>query len=337
MDVIRRQVPNVNLPSLRNRARQYFPVVEYYLRETGLPQDFKYLAIVESGFQNLTSKVGAGGFWQLMPKTAAGLGLTVSASIDEREDIYKSTYAACRLLASYYKQIKSTYGIYSWVLTAAAYNIGIGNMTKAINKQGNDYFSMNLNPETAMYVYKIIAVKELFEYPELYMQSFGYNIFSAQKSSPRTNTENITNDTSIFQTLQVNVSENDGTHPAEINVKQPVNNEYLNNTTETIIEPDVQKFQYITAYVDGKYKKFTDGEIISFELNEDLKLKGSYTRQGNKIMGKGWLIDDRVFVDLGYGDHGVILLDAMDAKKGLALSSLKNKQPVLLKVGAGEN
>src|SRR5689334_2459927 len=122
MNVIRQQVPYVNLPQLRKRVEANFPIVEYYLRETGLPEDFKYLAIVESGFLNLTSKAGARGFWQLMPETATELGLVVSPTIDERDNIYKSTYAACKVLASYYLRIKKIYGVSSWVLTAAAYN-----------------------------------------------------------------------------------------------------------------------------------------------------------------------------------------------------------------------
>lgn len=178
MNVIRYQIPNVNLPQLRKRVQANFPRVEYYLRATGLPEDLKYLAIVESGFENVTSSVGARGFWQLMPETAKELGLTVSSSLDERDNLDKSTYAACRHLAYYYLEIKKKFGIYSWVLAVAAYNFGIGNISKAIQRQGKDYFTMHLNQETALYVYKIIAVKELFEYPELYMKDFGYNVFS---------------------------------------------------------------------------------------------------------------------------------------------------------------
>src|SRR4051812_15907276 len=78
MNIIRRQIPNVNLPALRERANKYFSTVEYYLEATGLPQDFKYLAIVESGFNtNLVSSAGATGFWQLMRPTAIEWGLSV--------------------------------------------------------------------------------------------------------------------------------------------------------------------------------------------------------------------------------------------------------------------
>ena len=101
MDVIRHQIPNVNLPSLRQRALTYFPFVEGYLRKCGIPEDFKYLPIVESGFMILSSRVGARGFWQLMPPTAKQYGLKVEGGIDERDDINKSTYAACRVLVEY--------------------------------------------------------------------------------------------------------------------------------------------------------------------------------------------------------------------------------------------
>ncbi len=161
MDAIRKQVPVVNLPRLRARANEWFPVFEKYLFKHGLPLDLKYIPIVESGFSNATSPAGAAGFWQLMPATARDLGLTVNETVDERMDIIKSTDAACRLLKSYYNSI----GV--WALTLAGYNFGIGNISKAMKKQGGNYFTMQLNPETALYVYKIIAVKELFEYPEL--------------------------------------------------------------------------------------------------------------------------------------------------------------------------
>ena len=221
MDVIRQQIPNVNLPVLRKRTEQNFPLVEYYLRATGLPEDLKYLAIVESGFLNQTSEAGARGFWQLMPGTARELGLVVSDNIDERDNINKSTYAACKVLASYYLQIRKRYNISSWVLTAAAYNTGIGNLLKKMNDQGNNYFSMNLNPQTALYVYKIIAVKELFEYPELYMKDFGYNVFSALKPPPINNLLNSNTNQTLFTSMTVNVNINDGEHPDSVSTKGP--------------------------------------------------------------------------------------------------------------------
>jgi len=327
MNIIRKQIPNVNFPQLNKRAKENFPVVEYYLRETGLPLDFKYLAIVESGFENITSNKGAQGFWQLMPETALDMGLSISADKDERNNIYKSTYAACKVLADYYIQIRKKYGISSWVLTAAAYNFGIGNIFKAINKQGQDYFSMNLNPETATYVYKIIAVKELFEYPELYMKDFGYNVFTTiANPSPSGDTHA---DTSLFSSMIVNVKEDDGKHPQNVTVKTIDQQVDITTNIQQPVSP--VKAKYVSAYIKGKYKDFKDGETISIELFEDLEIKGSFNRKGNILLGKGWIIDDRIFIDLGYNDHEVIVTD-FDNRKGIKPTSLKNKQPILIRV-----
>lgn len=328
MNVIRSQVGAVNLPQLRQRVKQNFPVVEYYLRETGLPEDFKYLAIVESGFQNAVSSAGARGFWQLMPATAKELGLTVSDAMDERDNIYKSTYAACKVLASFYLAIKKKYGVSSWVLTAAAYNFGIGNISHVINRQGNDYFSMSLNPETAMYVYKIIALKELFEFPELYMKDFGYNVFNISNVAPNLN--GAAADTSLFKTMVINVQENDKNHPGRINLKEPVKPMAANLENKTA-ELDRRESRYLAATIKGKYKKFADGDLVTIELLENLEVRGSFNRKGNQLKGKGWLIDDRVFIDLGYGTHDVVLFD-VNGQKGIPLAALKNDKPLLLQV-----
>jgi membrane-bound lytic murein transglycosylase D len=330
MNVIRRQIPNVNLPHLRKRVKANFPIVEYYLRETGLPEDFKYLAIVESGFQNLTSIAGARGFWQLMPETAREWGLVVSPELDERDDIYKSTYAACKVLASYYLQIRKKYGISSWVLTAAAYNFGIGNINNAINRQGKDYFSMHLNAETAVYVYRIIAVKELFESPELYMDDLGYNVFAVNKK-PAQKLGASPADTAGFSSMVVKVAVNDGKHPTDVKIKEPVAPLTKNLEASEKSALETHKFQYLSASIKGRYKNFEDGELIAIELLENFQLKNNFTRKGNQIKGKGWIIDDRVFVDLGYGRQEVSLLD-ITGKKGISLDELKNNTRILLKV-----
>jgi membrane-bound lytic murein transglycosylase D len=306
MDIIRKQIPNVNLPSLRNRSLQYFPYVGSYLRSVGLPEDFKYLPIVESGFTLEISNVGARGFWQIMPNAGADMGLVMSANYDERDDIQKSTVAACKLLANYYKMLQKLNNIASWVLTAAAYNFGIGNISKAIKNQGSDYFTMNLNAETAAYVYKIIAVKELFEYPELYMKSFGYNVFSAtaSKNAPKQTPDNKpATDEAVFKSIQIKVP----TKPVE----------------------DTKKSVYVTAHITGKYKDFHDGDIVSLILNEDLYVQGGFAKKNEVIKGAGWIIDDRVYIDLSHG-HDLTLYDA-SRTKGIAISALKNNEPILLK------
>jgi len=302
MNVIRKQIPNVNLPALRARAMQYFPVVNDYLLKHNIPTDFKYLPIVESGFAILTSRVGAHGYWQLMPGTAKQYGLVMNGQLDERENINKATQAACRLLKDYYMEIFKKQKVTSWVLTAAAYNFGIGNILKAIQSKGKDYFNMNLNPETAIYVYKIIAVKELFEYPELYMNNFGYNVFSTTASKGKVMKGSDDNDVA-FRTISVDAGKK----------------------KSTVKMPDV----YVGAHIKGKYKNFNDGDLLAVEIDEDLKVKGGFAKKGSVIKGTGWIIDDRVFVDLGYG-HDVLLYD-QNMNKGIALSALKKGEPVLLK------
>lgn len=330
MEVIRKQIPQVNLPQLRKRAQASFPVIEYYLRASNLPEDFKYLPIVESGFLNQTSKAGAGGFWQFMPLVAKEYGLAVTDEIDERNDIYKSTLAACKHLANYYLAIRKKYNISSWVLTAAAYNVGIGRIFEAVNRQGNDYFSMKLNPETALYVYKIIAVKELFEYPEHYMKNFGYNVFSLTKPIPGNN-QQLNRDLSEFSSMTVKVTENDGQHPETIPSINETGNIVAGEKPKTVIRPSIKKSKLVGANIKGKYKNFEDGKVILIELQEDLQVKNRFVRAGNTIKGVGWIISDRVFIDLGFDDHYVTLYDA-NSKQGILLAALKNEEPLLLKV-----
>lgn len=316
MDVIRKQVKNINMPALRKRANTYFPWIEDYLKKNNLPEDLKYIPIVESGFQNLTSSAGAGGFWQLMPATARGIGLNISESGDDREDFYKSTYAACRTLTDYYRMLRSRYNISSWVLTAAAYNFGIGNIFNAVKKQGNnDYFSMNLNAETASYVYKIIAVKELFEYPEYYMKDFGYNIFNALQNPPGSIPDKHA-DTTAFNSMTVDVSTTDSSG----------NMSSLN----AAVQP--AKVVSVAANIVGKYKKFTDGELISFQLQQDLIVKNTFNKKGNIIKGTGWMIDDRIYIDLGYEDHDVVIVSPLNGKKGILPAELKKDELIILRV-----
>jgi hypothetical protein len=266
-----------------------------------------------------------------MPETAKELGLEVSDNIDERDNIHKSTYAACKVLASYYLHIRKKYGVSSWVLTAAAYNFGIGNIFNAINRQGKDYFSMKLNAETAVYVYKIIAVKELFEYPELYMKDFGYNVFNAKSAAVKQNKNVGAIDTTAFTSMVVKVAENDGSHPVQVTVKAPPKTGNTIPEDNTKANLDINRFKYVAATIKGRYKKFQDGAFISIELLENLEVKGNFNRKGNFIKGKGWLIGERIFIDLGFGDHDVTLID-ITGKKGIAVESLKNNETILLKV-----
>lgn len=145
------------------RSGKYFPVIEPILKQYGIPDDFKYLTVVESGLDNKTSPRGAAGIWQFMPHTAREYGLQVSEHIDERYDLAKSTRAACKFFKQSYKKFKS------WTLVAASYNLGINGLRRKIRKQDADsYYDLRLNSETARYVYRVIAVKDILSNPSHY-------------------------------------------------------------------------------------------------------------------------------------------------------------------------
>ena len=148
---------------LMKRSNRWFPVIEPLLAEYNIPDDFKYLSLVESGFENVTSPKGAKGFWQFMEKTAREYGLEVNDAIDERYNVEKSTKAACQYLIDSYDEFKS------WTLVAAAYNAGKRRIHETIEKQGvENYYEMYLNEETTQYIFRILAVKEIIEKPTQY-------------------------------------------------------------------------------------------------------------------------------------------------------------------------
>ncbi|WP_340063886.1 lytic transglycosylase domain-containing protein [Ascidiimonas aurantiaca] len=148
---------------LIKRSKKYFPVIEPILKANGIPEDFKYLAVAESGLQNVVSPAGATGFWQLMKATAREHGLEVNENVDERYHLKKSTEAACE----YLKQAKERFG--SWTLAAAAYNAGRAGV---LNQQGrqkvNNYYDLLLGEETGRYVFRILALKEILSDPDKY-------------------------------------------------------------------------------------------------------------------------------------------------------------------------
>lgn len=152
-----------NMLLLLKRANQYFPTIEPILASYGVPDDFKYLAIAESALTQVVSPAGATGFWQFMPKTAKEYGLEVNSNVDERYNIEKSTRAACEYL------LKSKERLGSWTLAAAAYNAGNRGVTRQQERQEvEDYYDLLLNSETARYVFRILALKEIMSTPHKY-------------------------------------------------------------------------------------------------------------------------------------------------------------------------
>lgn len=152
-----------NTVLMMKRAGKFFPFIEQTLRENGIPEDFKYVALIESGLMNVVSPAGARGFWQFMESTAKELGLEVSNEVDERYHFEKSTVAAC-------KYLRSAYGRFgNWTSVAASYNMGISGLTRRKNAQlSPDYYDLYLNEETSRYIFRILAMKELFEHPGKY-------------------------------------------------------------------------------------------------------------------------------------------------------------------------
>ncbi|MCZ4225473.1 lytic transglycosylase domain-containing protein [Pedobacter rhodius] len=154
---------NTQTHRLQRKAAEWFPIIEPILAAYGIPDDFKYLALVESGMQAGVSPKGAAGVWQFMPGTARTYGLKVSGRTDERYNLRKSTVAACKYIKEMYK------GLESWTLVAAAYNVGDGRLRKQIDHQNQDnYYKMRLNRETGGYVYKVISMKQIIEHPVRY-------------------------------------------------------------------------------------------------------------------------------------------------------------------------
>ncbi|MCF6402712.1 transglycosylase SLT domain-containing protein [Chitinophaga filiformis] len=304
MDVIKGHLKYRNfLPVLKAKTDIYFPVIIPILHQYNIPEDFKYLPVVESGFTNATSAVGAQGVWQFMPATAAAMGLEVRYDNDERNHLLKSTHAACRYLQQLYGQL------HSWTLAAAAYNAGAGNISRNIKRQGSsDYYQLVLNNETAQYIYKIIAIKQLFESPELYIPGFGYNVFNKENAN-----------VSVFS------------KPSSGIVQPGQTNKDFKSIRITVDVKSRGRNPVVAAVFAARLQQnntFEDGQLVSILLLDDLQANGVYIRKNTKLSGRGWIVSDRVYVDLGFGNT-ITLCDA-GGRKGVPAGSLKSGEDVRL-------
>lgn len=152
---------------MHKRANRWLPIIEPILAENNIPSDFKYLAMAESGLQNVVSSAGATGFWQFLRGAGKEMGLTINSEIDERYHVEKATKAACKYLQKLYDKFGS------WPLAAAAYNMGPTGLQKQLDRQEeDDYFNLILNDETSRYVFRILAIKTIHEAPH----DFGFNL-----------------------------------------------------------------------------------------------------------------------------------------------------------------
>ena len=149
------------------RATRYFPTIERILKEEGVPADMKYLCVIESGLQCVTSPAGASGYWQFMKSTGQKYGLEISDEVDMRNHLEASTRAACR----YLKALRAQFG--GWTEAAAAYNCGENGLDRRLtNQQQRSYYDLYLNRETQRYVYRILALKLIMQHP----QDYGYYV-----------------------------------------------------------------------------------------------------------------------------------------------------------------
>lgn len=154
---------HTNTTLVIKRANKVFPIIEPILAKYGVPDDFKYLAVIESSLVNAVSPAGARGVWQFMPATAKEKGMEVSDEVDERYNLEKSTEAACKYLLV----AKEKFG--SWTLAAASYNGGMtGISNKMKEQQVTHYYDLLLTEETSRYVFRILALKEIMKNADKY-------------------------------------------------------------------------------------------------------------------------------------------------------------------------
>lgn len=148
-------------------ANRFFPEVSRVLKEEGVPDDFKYLCLAESGFRDMVSPSQAVGYWQFLKETGKRYGLEIREDVDERYHLEKSTRAAC----AYLKEARDRLG--NWTNAAASFNIGMQGIADRQNDQRvSSYYDMYLNQETSRYIFRILALKILFSKP----QAAGYQI-----------------------------------------------------------------------------------------------------------------------------------------------------------------
>jgi peptidoglycan lytic transglycosylase D len=149
------------------RANKYFPIIEPILKEYGIPNDFKYLAVIESGLTNAVSPANAKGFWQIMKATGKENGLEINTNVDERYNLEKSTIVACKYLL----EAKEKFG--TWTLAAASYNAGKSGISRRLEEQSvSNYYDLLLGEETGRYLFRIVALKEILNHPDKYGFNF---------------------------------------------------------------------------------------------------------------------------------------------------------------------
>ena len=234
---------------IHKRAHKWFPVIERILKKNKIPDDFKYLAVVESNLTNSISPKGATGFWQIIEGTGIGYGLEINENIDERYNVEKSTEAACKYFKEAYKKFNN------WTLVAASYNLGMGGINSKLKKQdADDYYDLLLNSETGEYLYKVLTVKEILSRPEAYGFKIKKRDLSGIASTYKIQVDSTINDLSLFaEKYQIKLN-------ILIIFNPWIRANVLNNPEKKV---------YILTFPDVKYsgKKFTDDGFVYIEAD----------------------------------------------------------------------
>lgn len=233
------------------RSGKYFPIIEPILKKNNIPDDFKYLAIAESGLKNVVSPAGAKGFWQFMEKTGIEYGLEINKEVDERYHLEKSTQAACEYLNDAYKKFGS------WTLVAASYNMGMYGLQKNLNRQKvNSYYDLLLNSETSRYVFRIVSFKTILENPSRY----GYNLKESEQYK-----------TIKYKTVSIDSNVTDF---SEFAIQQDINYKILKIANPWLRQKylkNVNEKRYLIKIITSGHHKYSKIDSIMVDSNNLLK------------------------------------------------------------------
>jgi hypothetical protein len=212
------------------RTNKYFPVIEPILKKKGVPDDFKYLSVIESDLRNVTSPAGAKGMWQMLANAGRENGLEINENVDERYHLEKATEAACDYL------IKAKERLGSWTLAAAAYHAGNYGIEKQLKKQMVDsYYDVLMGENTERYVPRIVAAKEILSHPEKYGFEFDQDDLYVLKPTYVVQVDTVITDIAVF-------AQNFDTNYKELKMYNPwLRENKLNNKTRKMYEIKIPK------------------------------------------------------------------------------------------------
>ncbi len=210
---------------LIKRSHKYFPIIEPILAKNGIPDDFKYLALIESGLQNVTSPAGARGFWQIMKATGKENGLEINSNVDERYHLEKATQVACDYLNNSFKRFGS------WTLAAAAYNGGNAGISRRLKAQRvTNYYDLLLGEETSRYVFRIVAIKEIMSNTEKYGFKYDKEDLYTLDKTRIVEVDTVISDIALF-------AQKFGTNYKELKIHNPwLRENKLNNTSRKLYQ-----------------------------------------------------------------------------------------------------